>query len=356
MFFVNSRFLTQQITGVQRYAIEISRKIKHLYPEAKFISPKNVIHNDISTYLEAETSGNLSGHLWEQLELPLFLRQVKSRLLVNLANTAPLLYKNQFITIHDLAFLRNPKWFSIKASIYYRLLIPALARRAQKIITVSEFSKSEIMHLLNIPDHKISVVYNGISEELCKNRDIEFRKNNNEYGNYVLALSSSDPRKNIKKLISAYRKLNLGDTKLILAGGENRIFAKNESMKEIIRSDDNIIDVGYVSDSKLMNLYSNAKLFIYPSLYEGFGLPPLEAMAAGCPVLVSNTASLPEVCGEAACYVDPYKVDSIAEGIYQVMTNEGLRQSLIHKGFEKVKLYSWEKSAKEHIKILEEVM
>ncbi len=111
-----------------------------------------------------------------------------------------------------------------------------------------------------------------------------------------------------------------------------------------------------INDKILYNLYKNAKLFVFPSLYEGFGLPPLEAMACGCPVVVSNVASLPEVCGDAGYYVDPYCVESIAEGIYQVLTDESLRQSLIQKGLERAALFSWEKSAREHLKVFEETL
>ena len=119
---------------------------------------------------------------------------------------------------------------------------------------------------------------------------------------------------------------------------------------------DRVVFLDYVPEKDLPHLYSEAAAFVFPSLYEGFGLPPLEAMACGCPVIVSNAASLPEVCGDAAYYVDPYDVESIAEGIYKVLMNEILRQDLIAKGLERVKLFSWEKAAKEHLKVFEEVL
>jgi glycosyltransferase involved in cell wall biosynthesis len=127
--------------------------------------------------------------------------------------------------------------------------------------------------------------------------------------------------------------------------------------KEKLPFSDRIIFTGYINDiNELTNIYQKALIFVFPSVYESFGFPPLEAMACGCPVVVSNVASLPEVCGDAAYYVDPYSVESIAEGIYNVLTDESLRQSLIKKGLERAKLFSWEKAAKEHLKVFEEVL
>jgi glycosyltransferase involved in cell wall biosynthesis len=164
-----------------------------------------------------------------------------------------------------------------------------------------------------------------------------------------------EPRKNINNLILAFKKIGLRDIQLILVGSRSNVFASNE-LKDFIHSQKNIIFSGYIPDDELIRLYSEAKLFVYPSYYEGFGLPPLEAMACGCPVVVSNVASLPEVCGNAAQYVDPDNIEGIAEGIHKVLTDEPLRQSMMEKGLERAKLFSWEKAAKEHIKVFEEVL
>ena len=348
--FINARFLTQNITGVQRYAIEISKALKKIYPELTFIAPKNIVHLELAEELNVDLYGKLKGYLWEQIDLPKYLKDHNNPLLVNLANSAPLLYKNQVMTVHDLSFLREPKWFSKKFYYYYKFLIPTAAKSSLKIITGSKFSKNEITKLLKIPEKKIYVVYHGVSE-----RFNPIEKSDNKHNNYLLAVSSLDPRKNLKNLILAFNKLNLKDAKLIIAGAESKVFAGNTGIKKLIHSNNNIITTGHINDGELIGLYKNAISFIYPSFYEGFGLPPLEAMACGCPVVVSNAASLPEVCKDAAYYIDPYHIESMAKGIYEVATNEALKQSLIKKGFERAKMFNWEKSAQELLEILKSV-
>ena len=346
MLVINSRFLTQNITGVQRFAIEISKRLKKLYPNnIEFVSPKNIIHKDLAKDLNVKVIGNKTGHLWEQIDLQLYLKQKNNPLLLNFANTAPLFYKNQIVTIHDLAFLRYPNWFSKKFYIYYRFLIPKIVKNGKKIITVSNFSKKEIISLLGIDEKKIEIIYNGISSNFNYNPKI-YKKN------YILAVSSLDPRKNFKNLILSFGKINLKNYKLVIVGSENKVFSNTE-IKNLMKKIQNVEFTGYVSDKKLVKLYQEAKIFVYPSLYEGFGIPPLEAMASGTPVISSNVASLPEVCGDAAYYVNPYDVNDIAKGIETVLKDKKLQKELIQKGLERIKLYNWEKSANKLIKIIE---
>ena len=161
----------------------------------------------------------------------------------------------------------------------------------------------------------------------------------------------------MENLVRAYISLDKGirkDIKLVLAGFKG--WENKEIMALLKEGKSDVLYLGYLPDKELGELYNLATLFVYPSMYEGFGLPPLEAMACCCPVVASNVASLPEVCGDAALYVDPHDVNSIAEGIHKVLTDDDLRQSLIEKGLERAKLFSWEKSAKEHIKVFEEVL
>jgi glycosyltransferase involved in cell wall biosynthesis len=319
--------LTQKITGVQRYAVEISKQIKKLYPEIKLLAPKNIIQNDLANDLEVETYGNLTGHLWEQVELPSYLRKNRRPFLVNLANTAPLQYEKQIVTIHDISFLVNSAWFSRKFYCYYRLLIPALVKRSVRILTVSEFSKRELMSHLHVPEQKIKVIYNGVSDFF---RESDKVTENNIHGKYILAVASLDPRKNLRRLIAAYMKIKKDNIKLVIVGEQNRVFNQQLGVN-LSQTGKDIIWLGRVPDEALAVLYKHARLLVLPSLYEGFGLPPLEAMACGCPVVVSNVASLPEVCGDAAYYINPYDTDSIADGIDKVLSNGLQRDSLIAK-------------------------
>ncbi len=344
---VNARFLTQKITGTQRFAIEISKRLKKLLPSVKFVAPHNILHKDLAEELETNVIGNTTSHLWEQITLPRYLKAAGNPILINLVNTAPLFYKKQIVTIHDLAFLRNPKWFSKTFYLYYRFLIPKIVKNSQKILTVSYFSKNEIMELLHIPQTKIEVIYNAV--------DVKFHFNPNaKKKKYILTVSSIDPRKNLKNLILAYKKLSPKDYKLIIAGSKNKIF-NNTDFREAINGVPGIEFTGHVNDKKLVKLYQEATLFVFPSLYEGFGLPPLEAMACGTPVIVSKTASLPEVCGDAAYYVDPHDPDNIAKGIKDVLYNKELQNQLIAKGFARVKMFEWKNSVEKLLKIINEL-
>ncbi len=350
MICINARFLTQRITGTQRYAIEISTHINKylLSNEIFFLSPKNVLHSRLAAKLQVRTLGKFSGHLWEQMELPIFLKKKDNPLLVNLLNTGPLFYKNQVITLHDLAFLRYPHWFSRKFYYFYRFLIPKLSKTARKIITVSEFSKKEIVSLLGIPSNKIEVVYNAVSNKFKYDP-------HQEKDDIILSVSSIDPRKNFIRLILAFKRLNLPQYKLLIVGSENKIFSNSE-IRNLIKEVPNVEFTGYVSDNELLKLYQKAKLFVYPSLYEGFGLPPLEAMACGTPVIVSSTASLPEVCGDAAYYVNPYDEKDIARGLETVLKDEKLQKELTQKGLERVRMFSWEKSAAKLLGIIKKLL
>lgn len=349
--FINARFLTQNTTGVQRFAIEISKQLKILLPDIKFISPKNIIQKELADYFEVETFGNYTSHLWEQVELPIFLKKKKNPLLINLGNTAPLFYKNQVVSILDLSFIINPKWFSKFFSLFYSFVIPKIAKKSLRVLTISENSKKDIIEMIGIREDKIGVLYCDVPSE--------FRSNNNQklpnvYGDYILAVSSLDPRKNFGRLIEAYNKLNLPNVKLVIVGSINKVFS-DLNIKKNIQDNPLITFTGYVDQQDLPSLYRNAKLFIYPSLYEGFGIPPLEAMICGCPTIVANVASLPEVCGNASYYVNPYSIDDISRGMKELINNESLREELIEKGYERVSHFKWETSAIKLVNIIENI-
>jgi len=343
--YINSRFLTQNITGVQRFAIEISKELKKLYKDnILFVSPKNIIHIDLAKELNVKIVGNHTGHLWEQIDLPRYLKSVGSPLLLNLANTAPLFYKNKIVTIHDIAYEKFPKNFDWKFRYFYKFLVPSIIKTSKHIFTVSQFSKNEIIECYKVDKNKISVVYNAVNK-IFKLIKKDF---NNEY---ILAVSSLNYQKNFHSLIKAFNKLKNKDIKLYLVGDINKSFADTQLLKDI-EQNKNILFQGRVSDNELINLYSNAICFIYPSLYEGFGIPPLEAQACGCPVIVSNVASLPEVCSNSALYCNPYDTDDIKEKIELLVNDKDLQNELIQKGFENIKRFSWEKSAKKLIGII----
>lgn len=343
---VNARFLTQEVTGVQRYALELSKLLKKYYKdEIIFLSPKNIIQHEIANKLDVLTIGTFKGHLWEQIDLPYFLRQKKSPLLVNFANTAPLFYRNKIVTVHDIAYERFPKNFNWKFRLFYKILIPNIIKTSRHIITVSNFSKMEINDLYKARLDNISVVYNAVNNDFKPKQKDSKEK-------YILAVSSLSYQKNFHSLIKAFNQLTNKKIKLFLVGSINRNFA-NISLLNDIENNKNIIFRGRVSDNELISLYSNAICFVTPSLYEGFGIPPLEAQTCGCPVICSNAASLPEVCGDSVVYFNPYDIDDMSKKIEIVINDEKLQKELVQKGFENIKRFSWEKSVDKLIKIIE---
>jgi len=350
MIINNSRFLTHKVTGVQRYAIEISLILQRIYPNMTFVSPGNILQKNLAKGFGVNTCGKLTGHLWEQTELPFYLRKKGSPVLLNLANTAPVFYRNKIVTIHDLACL-NPDWFSRKFTYFYRNLIPKITNNSLKIVTVSEFSKRELIKHFNIPENKVEIIHDAVSQKFISLASGDFE---NKYGDYILAVSSLSPRKNFKSLIIAFNRLKLKDIKLILVGSGDKIY-ENPDLKDLVKENPNIVFTGYVTDKELAGLYKNARLFVFPSLYEGFGIPPLEAMACNCPTVVSNATSIPEVCGKASYYVDPASIDSIAKGIYEVLNNEQLQNELRQKGAERIKVFNWQDSAKKIAQIIKDL-
>jgi glycosyltransferase involved in cell wall biosynthesis len=339
MLVVNARFLTQPVTGVQRYAIELSIRLKQLDNTIIFVCPQNVIHYDIFEKLDAKITGTKTGHLWEQIDLLCYLKKQNNPLLINLCNTAPIVYKNKIITIHDIAFNVYPQTY-IKTFLYlYKALIPVIIKTSKHIITVSNFSKQELIRFYHIKKEKISTVYNAASELFKYEPDLNLQNKN-----YFLAVSSLNYRKNLLALLKAFDSISEDKKISLYLIGDLR--AKSFIQVDLRKyfSNPHIKILGRVSDSELIKYYSNAIGFLYPSLYEGFGIPPLEAQFCGCPVLVSDTSSLPEIFEDSALYCNPFSNDSIKESILKLL-DEKTKISLKIKGNKNTKRFSWEQSS-----------
>ncbi|RLG11279.1 hypothetical protein DRN73_05760 [Candidatus Pacearchaeota archaeon] len=254
--------------------------------------------------------------------------------------------KNVIITlIYDLI----PYIYKFPKQVYYyKYFLPFVINNSYKIITVSNYSKNLIQYIYKCDAKKIIVIPLGVSEN--------FYLTNQERKNWILYVGRFHKIKNINGIIKAFsiliNRYKL-DYKLILVGPNNLDLNQYNFLDKNLKSRISIYI--NINDIKLRELYNTASLFIFPSFYEGFGLPPLEAMACGCPVVVSNTTSLPEVCGDAAYYVNPYNIENIAEGMYKVLTDFSLRKTLIKKGLERVKQFSWEKAIKKFLKIVEKI-
>ncbi|MFA5792088.1 MAG: glycosyltransferase family 1 protein [Candidatus Paceibacterota bacterium] len=346
--YVNANFLTKRVTGLERYALELSLAIQNYQNELTFLSPRREFpnsHYDLSK-LKISKIGYSKNYGWEQIELPVFLRRNKSPLLINLTNTAPVIYRNQITVIHDLAFLHNPDWYSKKAAMFFKWLVKRSVLASKHIITVSNFSKSEIQKYYDIAEDKISVVHEAIPSKFLDLRGNDFP---NRWGDYLLTVSSLEPRKNLINLIKAFSKLNLKGLKLLIVGVANRIVFQEPSFNELDLSK-NIEFLGYVDDETLIGLYKNAKLFAYISHYEGFGLPPLEALVSGCPVLVSNTDCLREVLVDKVEYCNPYDVNDIADKIKELINT--LKRLTAEETRELLTKYNREKCAESFLNVI----
>lgn len=348
MFYVNSLFLTKRTTGLERYATELSIALKKKNQAVIFLSPKNNSYNCNIKKLNPTDVGNWGGYLWEQFELPRYLKSIGNPLLINLTNTCPVFYRNQILVIHDVAFIHNPDWYTKKAALFFNYIVKKSAKAAKRIVTVSEFSKIEIVKYLQLDSEKISVVYPGVPTGIL---NITTENNKNEYGDYILTVSSLEPRKNIVSLIRAFKKLKKPDLKLLIVGDKNNLVFKD--MEINLMKEENIIFLGYVNDKILVNLYKNTRLFVYLSLYEGFGFPPVEAISLGCPVLISNRSSLPEICGDFAEMVDPLSIDEIVKKIDLMLSNNYSRRIINVEDFRKK--YNWFESAEKFLKIINEL-
>lgn len=346
---INARFLTQNVTGVQRFAIEICKILKVKFSnDIVFLTPKNINQKELAEELGAQVIGNNCGHVWEQIELPMYLKKHGNPVLVNLCNTAPLFYKNKIVTIHDVGFEVFPNTYSKKFLFFYKWLIPKIISNSKKVLTVSNFSKDEIIKYYGTPAEKVEVVNNAVGSDFHEIKDETLSTQN-----YFLAVSSLNYRKNLPLVLKAFELFSKkhSDYKLYIIGDfDSKSFSSlNLDRYERIKG---IEFKGRVSDQELIKYYSNAVAFIYPSFYEGFGIPPLEAQSCNCPVIVSAISCLPEIFDQSVLYCNPEDSDSLLVQMNTVK-EESCRERLVNLGMNNTKKYDWQVSAEKVYKIIE---
>ena len=330
---VNLRTLGYRITGVQRYLLSL---LPHMPSELESVKPSRALQG-------------IKGHLWEQLYLPTKLQR---RLLWSPGNTGPIGVSRQVLTVHDVATLDHPEWFERKFALWYGALLPRLIRNVRAIITVSHFSKERIVRFTGVEPDRIHVVYNGVDQRFrpadpktIKQIRTDFQLN----PPYILFVGSLEPRKNLRILLEAWRLGGFDGATLAVVGASGHLFPrfKFDSIPEGVRL------LGSVEDAVLPVLYSGAAGFVYPSIYEGFGLPPLEAMACGCPVAVSDIPPHREVAGGTAMYFDPFSPEVLSRKLECLLRLDGApRASLVERGLHRAAHYTWESAASDTWRIL----
>ncbi|RDU97322.1 glycosyltransferase family 4 protein [Trinickia dinghuensis] len=358
---VNGKFTAQRLTGVQRVAYELMRAVRstqRAVDEIEVAVPKNGVAS-ASPIDRLRQVPWLKGDLWEQIALPLATR---GELLLSLCNSGPVFKRRHVVMVHDMAVYDTPHTFSWTFRTWYRVKFAMLMRNAPILLTVSAFSKARICVLLGVDESRVRVVRPGadhfgriVSEPAIVERlGLAGVK-------YCVIVGSLDPRKNLARVLAAVERLgHLRDVKFVVVGGANsRVFAQSggadtegEGASGTQRPNVQLVRAGYVSDGELKALYEHAACLAFPSLYEGFGLPPLEAMYCGCPAIVSRHAALAEACGDAAMYCDADSVEDIARKIETMLTDDTLRASYREMGLRHAHAHGWDRAASELMKIL----
>lgn len=362
-FLINGRFLTQPVTGVQRYAREILDGIDALLTNNRdtqitVISPRLTEPPPTWKNIILRQVGILQGHPWEQVELPLYAR---GKLLFCPGNTAPIISligaQDVVVTIHDLSYKYFPEAYRRAFRLWYRFLIPLALRRATSIITVSESERMAIIQHYPFAASRLHVIANGGLPLNFPESSFDTQAQSNfdapAQNNYVLYVGSFSKRKNFPRLIEVACRLARERGFHFVFVGDT---AKTMTTHEVGISEDVspfITLIGPTDDpDKLASLYRQAACFLFPSLYKSSGLPPIEAMAYGCPVIASDIPALRERCGDAAIYCDPYDVELIVSATTRVMEDAALRLHMRTLGYRQAASFSWTRSAQQTLELI----
>jgi glycosyltransferase involved in cell wall biosynthesis len=343
-----SRAFIKNRTGIEEYSFQV---IKNLI--GKLNGRQVVLYIRRNQKIDFELPENWKikiikwPYLWTQAGLSLEMLFHPADVLFIPAHTVPFIHpKNTIVTIHGLEYEFCKYAYSFWERIYMRCVIKNSCKWAKKIVAVSENTKKDLMDLYRVPEEKIEVIYEG--ENLIQNANLEIENDNEKLKNYFLFVGRLEERKNIIGIIDAFdilkEKYKISH-KLILVGKPGYGFENIKYKAESSKYKNEIIFKGFVNDEEKFSLLKNASVFLFPSFYEGFGLPILEAQSAGVPVVASVKASIPEVAGDGAILIDPQKPEEISEAAYKLISDEKLRNDIIKKGLENAKRFNWEKCA-----------
>ncbi len=351
---------TYRSAGIHRYILHLLRALPVTAPGWQLMAfvgdrrfrPPPGLQVRYSRWPTANPWGRI---LWEQGLQPWVIRRERLHLLHALAYVTPVIAPcPTVVTVHDLSFVRYPEAFRPLNRLYLRVMTRRSVFRARRIITDSRSTQNDLVTLWGVSADRISVVPIGVEGDYrpAPAAEVEaFRRHRGLPDRFVLYLGTLEPRKNVTAAIAAFARWvqATGDRKtwLVVAGAKGWYYQTVFARVQALGLADRVLFPGYVPAAELPAWYRAAEVFVYPSLYEGFGLPPLEAMACGTPVITSNTSSLPEVVGDAALLVDPYDVEAIAEALARLLEDEELRQRLREAGLARARQFSWERTARE---------
>jgi glycosyltransferase involved in cell wall biosynthesis len=367
---INATNIGRTLDGLGIYGLDLLRELATMKTELRFIIyvnrscaehlvglafPKNCLVRWVSGAVSPDH--RFKGHLLRLLFANYLALRHRGSVIFSTSQLEAMQFSSrQIVMIHDLIPLLFKKWHK-KQYYYYKYYLGRVLRSARMVVTPSQHTKDLIVESYGGPADRIRVIHRygvGVGEVL------ESATSCVEKEKFILYIGRIVQMKNVIGVLKAFAQIkDKVDHKLVIAGsGQESILKEFDtgSLSKFRLEPDRVELKGYIPDKEMQSLFSKASLLVFPSFYEGFGLPPLQAMAHGCPVVVSNTASLPEVCGDAAQYVDPADIHSIADGMYRVLTDNSLRQGLMERGFERAGLFSWEESAKLHLEVFEEAI
>jgi glycosyltransferase involved in cell wall biosynthesis len=363
---IDARLVYYSRAGIGQYIIHLTRALAHLdTPDDHFVLLQS--RKDRTKIVENHQFSRVS--LWtpshHRLEQPA-LRFETARSGLDLLHSPDFIppFKRSYksvITVHDLAFLLYPQFMTAESARYYGQVDQAV-RNTDHIIAVSKATKQDLISLLGVPSEKITVIYEGCNPAYqCIDRQKAqafCHKTWDLDENFIFFIGTLEPRKNIPTLLRAYRLLRdqyKRQEKLVLAGSKGWLFEEVEQTIKDLNLVDDVILIGRVEDTWVNYLYNAASMLVFPSFYEGFGLPPLEAMTCGTPVIVSKIKVMPEVVGDAALMIDPHDPENLAIAMHRLLIDEDLRSELIAKGLKRAAKFSWEQAACETLKIYHKV-
>lgn len=345
---INGRFLTQLTAGVQRFAIETVKAIDKCLDEPDYIALRGRVElqaprtaRDFPMQnIRLVRSGWTSGYVWEQIEFPL---RTGRRLQLNLCMLGPVAKRHQILVIHDTSTKAMPEAFSKTFVAAYDFIIPNAARRADMVVSVSDFSRREMQKYYGLDPSRIPVCYEGSDHILAHGPDDRILDRLNLRDTpYFLGVGIYALNKNLDGTLEALKQSGLQGVKLV-ATGKRRLDVHN---KLAVVTDENLVDTGHITDNELRALYDHALALVYPSTYEGFGLPPVEAMQCGCPAIVSDHDVLVEIGGDATLRCGVNDVASLAAAMKAVHDDPALREHMRVKGLEHAQRYTWDKTAR----------
>jgi glycosyltransferase involved in cell wall biosynthesis len=355
--FINGRFLAQPLSGVQRFAMETTQALIRRADRLNARAPM-ILTPPLTTAARAGAPagfpitevGRRQGQAWEQCDLP---GQCRAGLLVNLGNTAPLLIKRQIVVIHDSGVFRRPEAYSAAFRLWYAVLQRLLVLRGVRIVTVSEFSRQEIVYFLNCDPGQIAVIgESGHHARLIAPDTSVLAANGLQPGRFVLAVGNLAAHKNLAALGETARQLAERHLQLVITGGLDRgVFGNAPG-----RLPHPATYLGRVSDAALTALYQTAACFVFPSTYEGFGLPALEAMENDCPVVAARIPALQEICGDAAEFCDPLDPADIAAAVIRVASDSSLAAGLRSRGQACSLTHTWDRTAERLSAVIDEMV